>query len=54
MAKNPSQVQQSAQNPGDQVVEEHRRIKQSLEMIAEPAPHHARVQRRVDVLTWRN
>jgi hypothetical protein len=80
MAKKPSQVEQSAQNAGDQVVEEHRRIKQSLDrldkttdlrlmvpllqelrilldehfeqeeapdgfpaMIAEPAPHHARV-----------
>ncbi len=80
MAKKPSQVDQSAQNAGDQVVEEHRRIRQSLDrlgkttdlrtmvpllqelrifldehfaqeeapdgfpaMIAEPAPHHARV-----------
>ncbi len=80
MAKKPSQVEQSAQNAGDQVVEEHRRINQSLDrldkttdlrllvpllqelrilldehfeqeeapdgfpaMIAEPAPHHARV-----------
>jgi hypothetical protein len=80
MAKKPSQVVQSAQDAGDQVVEEHRRIKQSLDrldhitdlrlmvpllqelrilldehfeqeeapdgfpaMIAEPAPHHARI-----------
>ena len=80
MAKKPSHVEQSAQNAGDQVIEEHRRIKQSLDlldkttdlrtmvpllqelrisldehfaqeeapdgfpaMIAEPAPHHARV-----------
>ncbi len=80
MAKNPSQVEQSAHNAGDQVLEEHRRIKQSSDrldkttdlrlmvpllqelrilldehfeqeeapngfpaMIAEPAPHHARV-----------